>query len=106
MVTSNKKSFIAEFLTLIWAAKNVLIFNLIMIAGGTYIFHWEGLKNSDGSIVDSIYAAFVTSLTIGYGDMTPVGMYGKITAVILGIVGMLFIGVIVGASIKALERSR
>lgn len=103
---TTKKKFIVEFFVLLWAAKYVLLFNMIMIAAGTYVFHWEGLKNSDGSFVDSMYTALVTSLTIGYGDMTPVGIYGKITAVVLGIVGMLFVGVIVGASIKALERSR
>jgi len=86
-----------EFLTLLWAAKNVLLFNFIMIGAGAYVYHWEGLKNSDGSIFDSVYAAMITFLTIGYGDLTPVGLYGKITSILLGIVG---------ASIKALERGK
>lgn len=105
-MSGHKKSFLVEFVTLLWAAKNVLIFNLIMIGAGAYVYHWEGLKNSDGSILDSVYAAMVTALTIGYGDLIPLGLYGKITTILLGIVGMLFVGVIVGASIKALERCK
>ena len=106
MSSSQKKSFVVEFFSLLWAAKSVLLFNMLMIAGGSYVFHWEGLNNSSGSIIDSVYAALVTALTIGYGDMTPIGLYGKITAIILGIVGMITIGVIIGASIKALERCK
>ena len=105
-MTALKKSFIVELFSLLWAAKNILFFNLLMIAVGAVVFHQEGLNNSDGTWVDSAYAALITSLTIGYGDMTPVGLYGKITSVILGIIGMLFVGVIVGATIKALERCR
>lgn len=105
-MTALRKSFIVELFSLLWAAKNILFFNLVMIAIGAVVFHHEGLSNSDGTWIDSTYAALITSLTIGYGDMTPVGLYGKITSVILGIIGMLFVGVIVGATIKALERCR
>ncbi len=75
-----------------------------MIALGDVVFHQEGLNKSDGTWIDSIYAALITSLTIGYGRTIPIGLYGKITSGILGIVGMLFIGVIVSLTIKALER--
>ena len=105
-MTALRRSFVVELFSLLWAAKNILFFNVIMIAGGAIMFHFEGLNNSDGSWIDSIYAALITSLTIGYGDMTPIGLYGKIASVVLGIVGMLFVGVIVGATIKALERCR
>ena len=101
-----KKSFVVEFISLLWAAKNVVLFNIIVIIGGTYVFHYEGLTNSDGNYFDSVYTALITSLTIGYGDMTPTGLYGRIASIILGLSGMLLVGVIVGASIKALERSR
>ncbi|MFC2133110.1 potassium channel family protein [Bacteroidota bacterium] len=105
-MTAIKQSFVVELFSLLWAAKNILFFNIMMIAGGAIVFHHEGLKNSDGTWLDSAYAALITSLTIGYGDMTPIGLYGKIASVLLGIVGMLFVGVIVGATIKALERCR
>lgn len=101
-----RKYFIIEFIALLWAAKNMILFFLIMVAGGAAVFHHEGLKNSSGNWEDSIYASLTTALTIGYGDLTPIGLYGRIAAVLLGLTGMLFVGVVVGASIKALERSR
>ena len=101
-----RKHFIFEFFSLLWAAKNLLFFCLIVISGGAVVFHFDGLKNSTGSWEDSVYAAFTTSLTIGYGDLIPAGRYGRITAIRLGIVGMILVGIVVGASIKALERSK
>ncbi len=101
-----KKYFIIEFISLLWAAKNMILFFFFMVACGAAVFHYEGLKNGNGGWEDSIYASLTTALTIGYGDLTPIGLYGRITAVILGLTGMLFVGVVVGASIKALERSR
>lgn len=56
-------------------------------------------------IFDCIYLAFITALTIGYGDITPSTLLGRIISIILGIIGMIFIGVIVAASIKALEKA-
>jgi len=56
-------------------------------------------------IPDCIYLAFITALTIGYGDITPLTLPGRIISIILGIIGMVFMGVIVAASIKALEKA-
>lgn len=101
-----KRSFPKEFFSLLSAAWNILIFYLILICGGAFVFHVEGLTNSNGSFGDCLYTAFTTSFTIGYGDMTPSGTLGKVTAIVLAIVGMLFVGIIIGASIKALERCK
>jgi voltage-gated potassium channel len=101
-----KKSFTREFFSLLSAAWELLFFYLILICAGGFVFHIEGLKNSDGSYGDCLYTAFVTSFTIGYGDMTPNGTLGRITSVVLAIIGMMFIGIIIGASIKALERCK
>ena len=101
-----KKSFTKEFFSLLGAAWNLLFFYLLIICGGGFVFHIEGLKNSNGSFGDCLYTSFVTSFTIGYGDMTPNGTIGKVTAVVLAVVGMMFIGIIIGASVKALERCK
>jgi len=101
-----KRSFVKEFFSLLSAAWNLLLFYLIIICCGAMVFHVEGLKNSSGAFGDSLYTAFVTSFTIGYGDMTPSGTLGKVTSVVLAIVGMMFIGIIIGACVKALERCK
>ena len=101
-----KRSFTKEFFSLLSAAWNLLIFYLIIICGGAFVFHIEGLKNSNNTFGDCLYTAFTTSFTIGYGDMTPNGTLGRVTAIVLAVVGMMFIGIIIGASVKALERCK
>lgn len=55
-------------------------------------------------IPEYIYLAFVTVLTVGQGYATPTTWVGKIVNIILGITGMMFMGVIVAACVKAIER--
>src|SRR3989344_8004833 len=45
-------------------------------------------------LADSIYFSFVTAATIGYGDITPIGI-GKFLAVLEGMLGMLTYGLVI-----------
>ncbi len=101
-----KRSYTKEFFSLLSAAWNLLFFFFVIICMGAIVYRIDGLKNSDGNFGDCLYTAFVTSFTIGYGDMTPNGTLGKFTSVFLAIIGMMFIGIVIGASIKALERCK
>lgn len=53
---------------------------------------------------DSQYFSFITALTIGYGDVTPHTLLGKVMSILLGIIGMIFIGIMVAAAIKSIEK--
>lgn len=71
---------------------------------GTIMFMVEGgnPKSSFDSIPDSIYWAIVTLTTVGYGDITPVTLVGRIIASMIMILGYTIIAVptgIVSASI-------
>jgi hypothetical protein len=55
------------------------------------------------SIGDSLYYAFITAFTIGYGDITPKYPLTKILAVAIGLVGFLFSGVLVAITVEALR---
>ncbi len=44
------------------------------------------------SIQDGIWWAFVTSTTVGYGDISPVTPFGRIIATVLMLVGIGLIG--------------
>ena len=50
------------------------------------------------------YLSFISALTIGYGDLTPHTPLGKVISILLGIVGMVFFGIMVAAAIKSLEK--
>ncbi len=49
-----------------------------------------------GSFEDAIWWSFVTTTTVGYGDISPVTSLGRIIAAVLMIVGIGFIGMLTG----------
>jgi len=55
------------------------------------------------TIGNSLYFAFITGFTIGYGDITPHYPLTKILAVVIGLLGFLFTGVLVAITVEALR---
>ena len=55
------------------------------------------------TIGNSLYFAFITGFTIGYGDITPQYPLTKILAVAIGLVGFLFTGILVALAVQALQ---
>ncbi len=51
----------------------------------------------------SIYFAFITAFTIGYGDIVPVTTLGRIVAVLIGLLGTIFVGLVVAINTRALK---
>ena len=54
------------------------------------------------AIPESLYFAFITALSIGYGDIAPVTMLGRVISVGIGLVGMVFVGLSVAIATRAL----
>ena len=77
----------------------ILVFLLSVIAGlGIAVAYVEGWTIGEG-----IYFAFVTSLTIGYGDLTAKRTLGRIIAILIGFSGIVFTGVIVAVAVQSLR---
>lgn len=55
------------------------------------------------NIVDSLYYAFITALTIGYGDLSPTYPLTKIIAIVIGLFGFLFTGVLVAIAVESVR---
>ena len=53
------------------------------------------------SVGNAIYFAFITALGVGYGDITPTTLLGKIISIFVGFVGLVLFGVIIGISTRA-----
>lgn len=51
---------------------------------------------------DSLYAAGITALTIGYGDITPKTIAGRVISVVIGLFGILYTGLMVAVASRAL----
>lgn len=59
--------------------KELIGYYLMLIMASGIVFHWAEHKK----IGDSIWWAFVTAMTVGYGDIYPITAIGRIEAVIL-----------------------
>ena len=51
---------------------------------------------------DSVYFAFVSGLTIGYGDLAPKTLVTRILAIAIGICGVLVTALVAAVAVKAL----
>lgn len=58
------------------------------------IEHW--------SLSESIYFAFVSGLTIGYGDLAPKSLLARVLAIVIGVCGVLFTALVAAVAVKAL----
>lgn len=72
---------------------NYVIFMTIsvILLGALIISLVEGI-----SLGDALWWSFVTTTTVGYGDISPVTPLGRIVAIILMLVGIGFIGMVTG----------
>ncbi len=85
-------------LGVVWPILSVL---LILIAGlGVVVGLREGW-----SIGESLYFAFVTGLTIGYGDFAPKVMLTRVLAVVIGLCGVLLTTLLAAVAVKALAEA-
>jgi hypothetical protein len=91
--------FFAELLKglkVVWPILFTLIF--AMLATGFVVCELENWPKGDG-----IYFAFVSGLTIGYGDLVPKHPVSRVLAVMIGFVGILLIGLVTAVGVRALE---
>lgn len=92
---------INEFLRMIWHLKSILLGMAVLVfAGALGISHFENLPLSD-----ALYFTMITGLTVGYGDITPQSMGGRIIAVMVALVGVIFSGLIVAVALRAVGQS-
>lgn len=69
----------------------------LTIIFGTFMYLFEGHKNEGfADIPTSIYWAVVTLTTVGYGDITPITLLGKVMASVIMILGYGIIAVPTG----------
>ena len=54
------------------------------------------------SVQESIYFAFVSGLTIGYGDFAPKGLTPRALAILIGLCGVLLTAVVAAVAVRAL----
>ena len=54
------------------------------------------------SLDESVYFAFVSGLTIGYGDLAPKSLLTRVLAIAIGVCGVLVTALVAAIAVKAL----
>ena len=93
-----RRHFLAGLLTglrVVWPILSGLLG--LIIAAGLVAGVIEGW-----SVQESIYFAFVSGLTIGYGDLAPKLLLARVLAIFIGICGVLVTALVAAIAVKAL----
>jgi len=72
----------------------LMVSSLLILAGAISIFF---LEPNMTTFEDALWWSFVTTTTVGYGDISPVSTGGRLTAIILMLIGIGTIGMLTGA---------
>jgi uncharacterized membrane protein len=93
--------FNAHLWHIIWIFKSVFFAQILLIVTGAgLIAYTEQLPFGE-----ALYFAFVTGLTIGYGDIVATTAFGRVISILLGVVGILFSGLVVAVAVKAVKHA-
>ena len=93
--------FTNHFFQSVWHVKSVILVLIgLLVAGAAAVTVLEKMPFSD-----TLYFAFVTGLTIGYGDIVMKTPGGRLIALMIGLVGILFTGLLVAVLVYAVRQS-
>jgi len=85
-------------LRVVWPILSALL-GLIMALGVVV-----GLREG-WSMGEAIYFAFVSGLTIGYGDLAPKSLLARVLAVAIGVCGVLVTALVAAIAVQALTEA-
>jgi len=94
-------SFSYHFFLIIWHLNAVFLSLIALIVGIAAVITYSEKIPFD----DALYFSFITGLTIGYGDIVAKTPFGRLVAVLLGLIGIIFTGLMVAAAIRAVGES-
>ncbi|MDH4096031.1 MAG: potassium channel family protein [Betaproteobacteria bacterium] len=95
MMRRNFATALLDGLRVVWPVLSFLVG--LMVTLGLVVGLREGW-----SIQESIYFAFVSGLTIGYGDLAPKTLLARTLAILIGVCGVLFTALLAAIAVKAL----
>lgn len=83
-------------MTIVWPVFSGLIG--VMVGLGLLVSYLEGWHQLDG-----VYFAFVTGLTVGYGDLVPTHALSRVAAIAIGLTGILLSALLAAVGVRALQ---
>ena len=95
------KPFISHFFHTSWHVRSVIfVLIALIVIGATTISFVEKM-----SFGDALYFSFVTGLTIGYGEIVVKTFLGRVVALLIGLIGIVFTGMVVAIAVRAVQKS-
>jgi voltage-gated potassium channel len=99
---------IAETVRILWHLRAILSGLLILFLTLSVAMYYLGgavdaATRAHSSLGQVFYFCAVTALTIGYGDVIPTTVLGRIFAVLLGLLGVLMTGVITACAVYGIQ---
>ena len=91
-------TFLRYFLRYLLIVREVALGLLVMICLGAIAISIV----EKHTLEESLYFAFITGLSIGFGDIAPQTTWGRVISVGIGLVGIIFVGLTVAVATRAL----
>ncbi len=95
-------------LRVLWSAAVLMLAILVFQSSVVYYFEREAQPDKYGSIPEAMWWGIVTLTTVGYGDVTPVTLGGKVAGGLTAVLGLCMfaipVGIIASAFIEAVRR--
>ena len=92
----------------LWSAAVLMLTLLVFQSSLVYHFEREAQPDKFGSIPEAMWWGIVTLTTVGYGDVTPITLWGRIAGGLTAVMGLCMfaipIGIIASAFIEAVRR--
>ncbi len=102
------KHVLAEFSETMWYLRAImygLLLTFVLLTIGMYYLGGpvETSDRSASPLGETVYFCAITALTIGYGDVVPTTTFGRIDALLLGLLGMLMTGLVISAAVRGVQ---
>ncbi|WP_299872553.1 potassium channel family protein [uncultured Cocleimonas sp.] len=78
----------------------LILFSIVIAVLGLVVGKKEGWTN-----FDAIYWAFITALTVGYGDLRPTKKSSRIFALLISVIGIMLFGIVVAITVNTFGSS-
>jgi len=91
--------FVKLFFKVNWKLKSLYLAFLMIFISAAFAFHLL----EDMPFWDALYLTFITGLTVGYGDLSPITGFGRVIAIFIALCGLVLTGVMVATAVQVVK---
>ena len=95
------RRFNSHFFHIFWRVRSIIFVLIALIVSGAIII----TSVEKIPFGDALYFSFVTGFTIGYGEIVAKTLLGRLVALLIGLIGIVFTGMVVAVVIRAVQKT-